>query len=284
MKTKKGVIFGFVAIVCVVASACSVSAGSASPAESVKTEARQTVGQSTLDKVLARGTLRFGVPIAGLPVAAKDSTGKVVGVIPDMAAEMAAALGVKLELVDTPGPDRIPFLQADKIDVSVGTVTLERAKVVGFTNIWVVDGTSSAVLKSSGITDYTQITGKTVVVVTGATGDLVATKKFPGGKFQRVDLASTALQAVVSGQADIVFDDYSFLALAANENPDLMLLPAVSKEPSGLMAPIGDQTWINWLNYFLDDYYSSGVSTCGCGTAKIQEWFKSEPLPRKFDY
>ena len=105
--------------------------------------------------------------------------------------------------------------------------------------------------------------------MTGATGDLVATEQFPDNEFQRVDLASTALQAVTSGQADIVFDDYTFLALAASENPDLLLLPAVSVEPSGLMAPIGDQTWINWLNYFLHDYYSSGVSTCGCGTDKL---------------
>lgn len=248
------------------------------------TAGAQDPGQSTLDQILASGKLRFGVPIAGLPVAARDGSGNVVGVIPDMAKEMAAALGVELELVDTPGADRIPFIQADKIDVSVGTVTLERAKVVGFTNIWAVDGTAAVVLKSSGITDYPQVTGKRVAVVTGATGDLVATEQFPTNEFQRVDLASTALQAVVSEQADIVFDDYTFLALAASENPDLLLLPAVSKEPSGLMAPIGDQVWINWLNFFLDDYYSSGVSTCGCGHAKLLEWFKAEPLPLKFDY
>ena len=246
--------------------------------------AAQAPGQSTLDKVLSSGVLRFGVPIAGLPVAARDGSGNVVGVIPDMGAEMAKALGVTLELVDTPGPDRIPFIQAGKIDVSLGTVTLERAQVVGFTDIWAVDGTAAVVLKSSGITDYPQVNGKRVAVVTGATGDLVATEQFPSNEFQRVDLASTALQAVVSGQADIVFDDYTFLALAASENPDLLLLPAVSKEPSGLMAPIGDQTWINWLNFFLNDYYSSGVSTCGCGKAKLLEWFKAEPLPLKFDY
>jgi len=251
----------------------------------------QAPGESTLDRIIASGVLKFGVPVAGLPVAAKDEAGDVVGVIPDMAAEMARALSgpdtpdaVRLEIVDTPGPDRIPFIQAGKIDVSVGTVTLQRALVVGFTDIWAVDGTAAIVLKSSGITDYSGITGKRVAVVTGATGDLVATEQFPDNEFQRVDLASTALQAVTSGQADIVFDDYTFLALAASENPDLLLLPAVSVEPSGLMAPIGDQVWINWLNYFIHDYYSSGVSTCGCGTEKLAEWFKAEPLPLTWDY
>ena len=42
--------------------------------------------------------------------------------------------------------------------------------------------------------------------------------------------------------------------------------------------------WINWLNWFLHDYYSSGVSTCGCGIAKLREWFKAEPLPLTWDY
>jgi len=254
------------------------------------TAGAQAPGESTLDKIIASGKLRFGVPIAGLPVAALDESGNIVGVIPDMAAEMARALSgdiegsVVLEIVDTPGPDRIPFLQSDKIDVSVGTVTLQRALAVGFTDIWAVDGTAAIVLKSSGITDYSGVTGKRVAVVTGATGDLVATEQFPDNEIQRVDLASTALQAVTSGQADIVFDDYTFLALAASENPDLLLLPAVSVEPSGLMTPIGDQVWINWLNYFLHDYYSSGVSTCGCGTEKLAEWFKAEPLPLTWDY
>ena len=47
---------------------------------------------------------------------------------------------------------------------------------------------------------------------------------------------------------------------------------------------LGDQEWTNWVNYFLDDYYSSGVSTCGCGKAKPKEWFKTESLPLLFSY
>jgi polar amino acid transport system substrate-binding protein len=251
----------------------------------------QAPGESTLDQIIANGVLRFGVPIAGLPVAARDESGTVVGVIPDMATEMAAALSgpdtpdaVRLELVDTPAADRIPFIQADQIDVSVGTITLQRALVVGFTDPWAVDGTGAAVLSSSGITDYSQVTGKRIAVVTGATGDLVATEQFPDNEISRVDLASTALQAVVSGQADVVFDDLTFLGLAAAENPDLVLLGQLTFEPSGLMAPIGDQVWINWLNYFLNDYYGSGVSTCGCGLDKLEEWFKRDAGQILFDY
>src|SRR5919202_2393060 len=116
--------------------------------------------QSTLDQVVSRGSLRCGIPIGGLPVAAKDATGNIVGSVPDMCAEMAKALGVSLDIVDTPTPDRIPFIQTNKIDVTIGTITLERAKAVGFTTPWVVDGTAAAFLNSSGITTYEQIHGK----------------------------------------------------------------------------------------------------------------------------
>jgi polar amino acid transport system substrate-binding protein len=240
--------------------------------------------QSTLDQVVSRGSLRCGIPIGGLPVAAKDASGNIVGSVPDMCAEMAKGLGVKLDIVDTPTPDRIPFIQTNKIDVTIGTITLERAKAVGFSTPWVVDGTAAAFLNSSGITAYEQIHGKRLAVVTGATGDLVATARYADNDFARVDLASTAIQAVLSGQADAVFDDFSTLSLAAAENPNLVVLTPLTREPSGVIVRLGDQQWTNWVNYFLDDYFSSGVSTCGCGKDMLKRWFKTEPLPLKFAY
>jgi polar amino acid transport system substrate-binding protein len=240
--------------------------------------------QSTLDQVVSRGSLRCGIPIGGLPVAAKDASGAIIGSVPDMCAEMAKGLGVTLDIVDTPTPDRIPFIQTSKIDVTIGTITLERAKAVGFSTPWVIDGTAVAFLKSSGITAYEQIHGKRLAVVTGATGDLVATARFGDNDMSRVDLASTAIQAVISGQADAVFDDFSTLSLAAADNPNLMVLTPLTREPSGVIVRLGDQQWTNWVNYFLDDYFSSGVSTCGCGKDMLRKWFKTEPLPLKFAY
>ncbi len=240
--------------------------------------------QSTLDQVVSRGSLRCGIPIGGLPVAAKDQSGNIVGSVPDMCAEMAKGLGVKLDIVDTPTPDRIPFIQTNKIDVTIGTITLERAKAVGFSTPWVVDGTAAAFLKSSDITSYEQIHGKRLAVVTGATGDLVATSRYSDNDFSRVDLASTAIQAVISGQADAVFDDFSTLSLAAADNPDLTVLTPLTREPSGVIVRLGDQQWTNWVNYFLDDYFSSGVSTCGCGKDMLRRWFKTDPLSLKFSY
>jgi ABC-type amino acid transport substrate-binding protein len=88
----------------------------------------------------------------------------------------------------------------------------------------------------------------------------------------------------LSGQADAVFDDFSTLSLAAADNPNLTVLAPLTREPSGIILRMGDQVWTNWVNYFLDDYFSSGVSTCGCGKEMLRKWFKTEPLPLKFAY
>src|SRR5438094_986586 len=92
--------------------------------------------------------------------------GRVVGLVPDIAAEMAKSLKVTLEIVETTAPNRIPFLQAGKIDLSIGTITLERAKSISFAGVWVVDGTTMAVLASSGVKDYEPLkSGKTIAAV-----------------------------------------------------------------------------------------------------------------------
>jgi polar amino acid transport system substrate-binding protein len=240
--------------------------------------------QSTLDRVIATKTLRFGIPIGDLPVAVRDEKGQIVGLVPDIAAEMAKALKVTLEIVETTAPNRIPFLQAGKIDASIGTITLERAKSVSFAGVWVVDGTTMAVLGSSGIKDYDGLKTKTIAVVTGTTGDLVASKHLPNAKILRFDQPVTAIQAVLQKQADAVSDDVSTLYLAAEKNKALRVLKPLTQEPSGVMVPLGDQKWINWVNHFLDDFYGSGVSTCGCGKEVLRKWLKGEPQPLRFNY
>jgi polar amino acid transport system substrate-binding protein len=240
--------------------------------------------QSTLDRVVSTKTLRFGIPIGDLPVAVRDEKGQIVGLVPDIAAEMAKALKVNLEIVETTAPNRIPFLQAGKIDASIGTITLERAKSVSFAGVWVVDGTTMAVLDASGIKDYDGLKTKTIAVVTGTTGDLVASKHLPNAKILRFDQPVTAIQAVLQKQADAVSDDISTLYLAAEKNKALRVLKPLTQEPSGVMVPLGDQKWINWVNHFLDDFYGSGVSTCGCGKDVLRKWLKGEPQPLRFNY
>lgn len=236
--------------------------------------------ESALDRVMSNGVLRAAVPASGgLPYATRDASGEMIGYLPDVWAALAESMGVKLEMVDTPDSSRIPFMQAGQLDIAHGTITLERAQAVSFSNPINVDGTTAAVMASSGITSYEQAQGKRVGTISGGSGEAVATKLFPTATITHVDGSGTALQALKSGQVDVVVDNYTYLQAAAQDDPGILVLETASVEPAGLMAPYGDTQWTQYLNYFLNDYWGSGVSTCGCGHDTYVKWFKAEPLP-----
>lgn len=267
-------LFGYLAVilVSVLISLGLVYALNPGQAGSSKTE-------SALDRILRTGVLRAAVPASGgLPYATRDANGNMVGYLPDVWAELAKSMGVKLEMVDTPDASRIPFMQAGQLDVAHGTITLKRAQAVSFSNPINVDGTTAAVLKSSGITSYDQAQGKRVATITGGSGEAVAAKVFPNATITHVDGSGTALQALKSGQVDVIVDNYTYLQAAAQDDPSILVLTTASVEPAGLMTPYGDSQWSNYLNYFLNDFWGSGVSTCGCGKDIYVKWFKAEPL------
>src|SRR5437667_8736566 len=98
-----------------------------------KSSASSSTQESTLDKVLKSGELRAAAPLAGgCPIACRDSGGNPMGWMVDMWTELAKSLKVKLVVIDTPGPSRIPFIQAGKVDVAQGTITLDRNQAIGF--------------------------------------------------------------------------------------------------------------------------------------------------------
>ena len=238
-----------------------------------------STANSTLDRIKSSGVLRAAVPAsAGLPYATRDASGNMIGYLPDVWAELAKSMGVRLEMIDTPDASRIPFIQAGRLDTALGTTTLERAKAVSFSNPINVDGTAGAVLRSSGITSYEQAQGKRVATITGGSGEAVAAKLFPGATTTRLEGSGTALQALKSGQVDITIDNYTYLQAAAKDDPNILVLPAASVEPAGLMVPYGDMQWAAYLNYFIDDYWGSAVSTCGCLKQTYEKWFKAVPL------
>ena len=69
-----------------------------------------------VDAIKQRGTLNVGVKADYKPFGYRDPTGNVVGIEPDLAADIAKRLAVKLELVPVGASNRIEFLQQGKVD------------------------------------------------------------------------------------------------------------------------------------------------------------------------
>ena len=85
-----------------------------------------------LEDIKKRGTLIVGVKPDYKPFGFRDPSGGLIGIEPDLAADVAKKLGVKLELVPVLSANRMEFLNQGKIDLMIATMSdkPDRRKVV----------------------------------------------------------------------------------------------------------------------------------------------------------
>jgi polar amino acid transport system substrate-binding protein len=139
----------------------------------------------------------------------------------DMANMVAKSLGVKLELTQITGANRIPFLLTDKVDVviSVMGLTPERARQIMFTAPYA--NTSLAVYgpKSLDIKSAADFAKLKVAAAKGTTQELALSAANPRASIMRTEDDATAAAAYLSGQADL-FATNSIVAIdLAKKNP-----------------------------------------------------------------
>jgi cyclohexadienyl dehydratase len=96
--------------------------------------AAPALAQTRLDDVFSRGTLRVGLTGDYRPFSLKEASGAYAGLDVDMANDLAAAMGVKLEIVPTTWSTLLPDLTGGKFDIGMGgiSITLARQKVAFF--------------------------------------------------------------------------------------------------------------------------------------------------------
>lgn len=95
------------------------------------------VAQSRLDEIVARGTLRVGLTGDYRPFSLRDKdTGAYSGLDVEMAGDLAAALGVQLEIVPTTWGTLLADLGSGRFDVGMGgiSITLARQRVALFSD------------------------------------------------------------------------------------------------------------------------------------------------------
>ena len=125
----------------------------------------------------------------------------------DVAKLLAKEWGVKANIVPVTGPNRIPFLLTNKVDLLVASlaVTPERAKQVAFSQPYaaatiVLYGKKGAAIKSAA-----DLKGVRVGVARASTQDVAVTKAAPEGtEIRRFDDDASAMQALISGQVDAI--------------------------------------------------------------------------------
>lgn len=124
-----------------------------------------------VEAIKQRGTLIVGVKADYKPFGFRDPSGAIIGLEPDLAADVAKRLGVKLELVPVVSANRIEFLQQGKVDLLIATLSdkPERRRVVqAIDPQYYSDFVNVMLPKTAGITDWAQLKGKPLCATSGA--------------------------------------------------------------------------------------------------------------------
>ena len=222
--------------------------------EDSNTDAAATDSTDTADG----GVLRMGTNATFPPYEFTDENGEVAGIDAEIAASVAEKLGMELDITDMAFESLIPALQAGTIDIVLAGMTVdpERADQVNFTDSYATGVQVVIVPENSDIAPVEQedgslavdLTGKTIGVQTGTTGDLYCTDDYGQENVKQFDNGPLAVAALVNGQIDCVVIDQEPAKnyVAANEGLKILdtayanedYAAAISKDNTELLEQV----------------------------------------------
>ena len=208
-----------------------------------------------LAEILSKGVVRIIVFADVAPFSSNNAQRELEGFDVDLAKLVAAALGVKLELVPATAANRIPYLLTDKADMNVAamSVTAERAKQVMYSAPYA--DTSLAVYgpKAMAVKSGADLAKRKVAVAKGTTEDIVLTSLNTGADIMRMEDNATSVQAFLSGQSQFLAANSVVVVELAKKNPskEFDFKFALRRAPAHITVKLGEHNLLRWLDTFI---------------------------------
>ncbi len=229
----------------------------------------------TVADIKKKGEITVGMLVDFPPYGTMNTSNQPDGYDADVAKLLAKDLGVKLNLVPVTGPNRIPFLLTNKLDLLVASlaITPERAKQVQFSNPYAA---ATIVLygdKKANIKAPADLKGKRVGVARASTQDVALTAIAPEGtEIRRFDDDASGMQALISGQVDAIGASTTVAAQIAKRVPantfeDKFILRqqqmgvAMRPDQAELLKTVNDFVAKNTANGELNKLYQKWLGT-----------------------
>lgn len=176
----------------------------------------------TVADIKKKGEISIGMLVDFPPYGTTNAQNQPDGYDADVARLLAQDLGVKADIVPVTGPNRIPFLLTNKVDLLVASlaITPERAKQVTFSQPYAAATIVLYGRKADPIRSAADLKGKRVGVARASTQDIAVTKSAPEGtEIRRFDDDASAMQALLSGQVDAIGCSVTVAAQIARRAP-----------------------------------------------------------------
>lgn len=149
----------------------------------------------------------------------------IVGIDADIAAALAQELGMELVIEDMAFDSIIASVQTGKADIGLAGITVneDRLQNVDFTDTYTQAAQVIIVKEDSDVTTPDDLTGKTVGVQLGTTGDILA-DDIADATVERYNKGFEAVQALQQGKIDAVIIDREPARVFVAESEGLKLV------------------------------------------------------------
>jgi cyclohexadienyl dehydratase len=236
------------------------------------TSPRATPPTAALPQILQRGTVRVCSTGDYRPFTYRDPQGNWSGLDIEMAHDMAARLGVRLELVPTTWANLTNDL-GGKCDAAMGgiSITLNRAKQALYSAPYIRDG-KAAIVRCADASKFQTLAdidrpGVRVVVNPGGTNADFDNERLHTAHIEIYPDNNTIFEQLTRNDADVMITDASEIRWEANQNPQLCGVsldhPFTFEQKAYLIPPTATdlQQWIDqWLNIARNDGTYEGLS------------------------
>ena len=215
----------------------------------------QAAHADRLEDILKKGVVRIAVPLDVPPFGSQNQQREAEGFDVELAGMVAKALGVKLELQQVTGANRIPFLLTDKVDIVISALGLtpERARQIMFTSPYADTNLAVFGPKSANVKSAADLGSLKIAAAKGTTQELALSAMAPKAAIMRTEDDATAAAAYLSGQADLFATNNLIIPDLQKRNPskEFEVKFVIRRSPAHMGVRQGELTLARWLDSFI---------------------------------
>ena len=179
----------------------------------------------SLDDILKAGVIRIGVNPNFAPMSSLGKNNEFEGFDIDIGNKIAEALKVKVEFVPQLANQRLPFLTADRTDISLGalTRTAERAKLIDYTAPLHTEAMAVLTTEKVTVSNWKELNDEKLTLVDQRGNWTVgfAQTNLSKAKMLIVDSTPDVVRAVAQGRADAIVNNIDFFMALTKNYPDV---------------------------------------------------------------
>jgi polar amino acid transport system substrate-binding protein len=219
---------------------------------SAATVGAQAQATDLLKQIEQRKVIRIAAPNDYPPFGFAGTDMKPRGIDIEVAELIAQKLNVKLELVPVTGPNRVPYLQSGRADLTISSLgkTPERAKVIDYTIAYspfydAVYGRTDIPVKN-----FDDLSNRTIAVTRGSMQDGELATLAPKAVVRRFEDNNATLAAFLAGQTEMFATGTAVAAavMAKNPNVKMELKVILANAPCYIGVPKGNPALVEKIN------------------------------------